>query len=99
MRSGAILRIIAVLTLVSAATTTVAGAEHSIWRWAGLGWGDGYHSHGACPPRHSASKQALQSLPWWAIPADAPSLPSTRDPSRPLPPPGHPPFRPPGQAP
>jgi len=61
---------------------TVAGAAnanypHSICRWTGIGWSDGYHSHAACPPRpHAVAKQGVavpvgspNALPWWMTPA------------------------------
>jgi len=64
-----IARLAAMLSLVAATTTAQANDMHSFGRWMGIGWGDGYHSHYACPPRHSGAGRAQQKLPWWAIPA------------------------------
>ena len=77
-----IVRAAAVLLLVAIVTPVRADGMHSFGRWAGIGWGDGYHSHYACPPRHSGPKHIDQKLPWWATPATDPeSLPPPAGPT------------------
>jgi len=56
---------------------SIARAEWSLGRFLGYGWGDGYHSHSACPPRHAIGYGLLPvqrqpaALPWWATPVPA----------------------------
>src|SRR5262245_43970389 len=95
-----IVRIAAVVTLVAVVTPARGdGMGHSFGRWLGVGWGDGYHSHYACPPRQGHHGQ--QNLPWWATPAaDAELLPQPANlPSsgRHFPPAGQTLFRQPGE--
>ena len=101
MRTVSILRMAAALTLIVVVTPAWADGIHSFGRWAGIGWGDGYHSHYACPPRHGAIRHD-QKLPWWATPADgAEALPAaapTRAPAHnSFPPQGQSLFRQPGE--
>lgn len=74
-----------ILTVVIGAvlcwSTASLRAEHgqALGRHLGIGWGDGYHSRTACPPkrvmpRASAVPLAAPSkqVPWWMIPASEP---------------------------
>jgi hypothetical protein len=72
------LRIVAVVALLSIVTTARADWTHTVGRYLGVGWSDGYHSRYACPPRHIGAKQQMEEkLPWWATPAtDAEQLPA-----------------------
>ena len=70
MKIRSVVRSVAIVALLSLATTAQAEWANGVVRWLGVGWSDGYHSHYACPPRHvAAKKQTAEKLPWWAIPA------------------------------
>jgi len=72
-----IIRVVAVVALLSIVTIARADWTHTVGRYLGVGWSDGYHSRSACPPRHMGTKQYVEEkLPWWATPAaDAEQLP------------------------
>jgi hypothetical protein len=105
-----ILTIVTALLIVPSAASLRADHAQVIGRHLGLGWGDGYHSHTACPPKRHPLRAALppappqpaKALPWWMIPADSPeNLPTPHDaPSSPATPntgaPGTSLFRQPG---
>jgi hypothetical protein len=65
---------LAIVAVVSIVPTVRAQWHPGVGRCLGVGWGDGYHSHTACPPKghilhhpHPGSAQA--PVPWWKIPA------------------------------
>jgi hypothetical protein len=76
-----ILTVVTVLLILPAASTLRADHAQAVGRYLGVGWGDGYHSRTACPPkRHILHVTAAampnsppaKPLPWWMIPADSP---------------------------
>lgn len=83
----------------------------SVGRYLGVGWGDGYHSRTACPPKrhvahHSypfaipATAPQEKPIPWWKIPAVQPEELSTPEPTATtstFPPSGPSLFRQPGE--
>ena len=61
-----------ILAVVSTGSIAQAGPGHSFGRYAGIHWGDGYHSRSACPPKRHAAwyGQATEAAaPWWTVPA------------------------------
>ena len=72
---------IAALTIVPLAK---AEPPHSLSRYLGVHWSDGYHSRTACPSKRSAvyfpafeSAPAGGPVPWWKIPStEAERLPA-----------------------
>jgi hypothetical protein len=73
MPARLIVLLVAILAAVSFAPPARGEWMHSIGRYLGVGWSDGYHSQTACPPKHVARKPvALPGPPpWWTIPADS----------------------------
>jgi hypothetical protein len=64
---------IAALTILPLAK---AEPPHSLSRYLGVHWSDGYHSRTACPPKRGAvyfpvfeSAPASGPVPWWKIPS------------------------------
>lgn len=92
------------------ATTARGEPAQSCGRYLGVGWGDGYHSRTACPPKRHVihhlpaafAPPAAAPIPWWKIPAvdaetiptPAPQLPAT---TTTFPPTGPSLFREPGE--
>src|SRR5437762_702717 len=70
--------LIASAMILTALPIARAELPHSIGRYCGIGWSDGYHSHTACPPkRHIVHHQSPppKPVPWWAVPAAQPDTP------------------------
>jgi hypothetical protein len=90
---------IAAMTIVPLAK---AEPRHSVSRYLGVHWSDGYHSQTACPPKRGAvyfpafeSASASGPVPWWKIPSpEAERLPA---PANIQPTPGASLFRQPGE--
>lgn len=47
-----------------------AGGGHSLGRYLGVGWGDGYHAP-PCPPHRGRRTPPPAAVPWWMLPAHA----------------------------
>jgi len=79
--------ITATMTLLLIMPNARAGMPHALGRHCGVGWGDGYHAHGACPPTQHAllhqQSPAPQAAPWWMIPSSQTERPESES----LPPP------------
>src|SRR5262245_46078652 len=60
------------LTLVSIVPAARGQSPCYLGRYLGFGWGDGYHSHTACPPKwhfpHHQTMPAACSAPLWTVP-------------------------------
>jgi hypothetical protein len=71
------------LAIALGAVVSAARGEsrHSMGRYWGVCWSDGYHSRAACPPKrhvshHHQPAPAPTAVPWWKVPAaDAEELP------------------------
>jgi hypothetical protein len=99
-----ILRVVGVLSIGAILSCARADWHHSLGRHLGVGWGDGYHSRTACPPRRSPGYFGSQpSPPWWATPAAEaeplphPAAPPKPDSAQPFPAGGPSLFRQPGE--
>jgi hypothetical protein len=66
------------MTLAALTIVPLAKAQppHSLSRYLGVHWSDGYHSRTACPPKRGAayfsgneSAPASGPAPWWKIPS------------------------------
>ena len=97
-------RVVAIVAILSIVTIARADWTHTVGRYLGVGWSDGYHSRYACPPRPIRAKQHVEEkLPWWATPAaDAEQLPQPPTPANASGAPAYPPagaslFRSPGE--
>jgi hypothetical protein len=73
MTTRLILSCVAILASVAIVPPARGEWIHSVGRYLGVGWSDGYHSHTACPPKRALKKAAAPAgpPPWWTIPADA----------------------------
>jgi hypothetical protein len=92
-------------------TQSARGELPSMGRYLGVGWGDGYHSGTACPPKrhiahHSygfpvpATAPTETPIPWWKIPAVQPEelpAPKSNAATTSFPPSGPSLFRQPGE--
>jgi hypothetical protein len=68
---------VSLVTIVPQAQAEVLGA---MGRYLGVGWGDGFHSRAACPPRRHSGFNPYGpyypgTLPWWTVPQEAEPLP------------------------
>jgi hypothetical protein len=77
--------LVAAVLVLTAGGVARANYPHSLCRWTGIGWSDGYHSQAGCPPKgHLVHRQAaivpaakVKPTPWWMIPAaDAEQVPA-----------------------
>jgi hypothetical protein len=66
------LLLVSVVAVLSMAPIVRADYWHALGRHLGHGWGDGYHSRAACPPKQllRSSAPPAKSVPWWMIPAE-----------------------------
>jgi len=96
---------VAVMAIMAVMPRAQAEWHRSLGRTLGVGWGDGYHSRTACPPRRSVGYAVPQphAIPWWAIPASEgeplphPATPPTGGTAQSHIPPGQSLFRQPGE--
>ena len=77
----AFVSIVAAVLAVTVVPRARGELPHSMGRYLGVGWGDGYHSRAGCPPKRHIAHQAVlpgplavhgptTPTPWWKIPAD-----------------------------
>jgi len=80
MKCRLLLPLIAAVSLVTIVPSVQAEVHGAIGRYLGVGWGDGFHSRAACPPRRHSGFNPYGpyypgTLPWWTVPQEAEPLP------------------------
>jgi hypothetical protein len=75
-----VISLIAAISFVTLAPEARGELAGGLGRYLGVGWGDGYHSRAACPPRRHSGFNPYGpyypgTTPWWTVPEEAEPLP------------------------